>query len=151
MSNLSTIYAKMRATIPTLTGFTAKQELADPYTLSNNSEQTLRVGWGIKLGDNNPQVDDFDMPDYVETQVYEVVLTLDAITTSNNPDPLVTASSQIRSDLDVIKDDFMGTRFGIADKVTNITMDSISAIEGVSVDKMNFITASIIFEFLQWR
>lgn len=51
---MSTVFAtlidNLRAEIPTITGFSTKKELTNPYVIENNASQLLRGGWGLRVG-----------------------------------------------------------------------------------------------------
>ena len=51
MSNISTVIDAIRTTIPTLTGFSAKSEIPNPYSLEDNSTHLLKDGWGLVVED----------------------------------------------------------------------------------------------------
>ena len=64
--------------------------------------------------------------------------------------PMITSTKALRDDIAAMEIDFTGSRFGIADKVENITVNSISGVESVTSEK-KIITISVTFNFTYWR
>ena len=156
MSNLTTIYDKIRATLPTLTGFSDKTEIPYPYDLQQNDVNFIRNGWGLKIGSSTPQTAT-DNRQYTITTEIEVVLTERVARTSSNADPLVEITKNILNDISVLENDFTytphttSTRFSSTDKITYVDVVSRSGIENVTSGKFNHITTSIIFGITHWN
>ncbi len=151
MTNFTDLYSKILATIPTLTGFNTKTKINDPYNLENNNTKFLRDGWGVTVGSDTPLIPTYKIPDFVSNQEFTVVLTRAVPALSIDSVLMETAVLALKTDLNIIEKDFTTTRFGIADKVQEINISTITSIENIFTDKNNHITASITFNFLLWR
>lgn len=150
MSNVNDIYNKIRAAIPTLTGFSTKTEIPRPGSLGDNPETLLRNGWGIVRGDASIDTAT-DNPEYTMITEFRVVITKKFFTTDSNSDPYVTAVQSLYDDLATIQDDFTLTRFSIADKVEFVNIVTITGVEDVVTDKQDHISASIVFGITHWK
>lgn len=151
MSNASDIYIKIRALVPTLTGFTTKKEIPNPYSLEDNSVNLLRDSWGVKIGTSTPTEETDRLPDYVETTDYEVVLSRQVVKTDSDPDKIPTATQSMLNDFSTLENNFTPDVFGTTEGVSAININSTTGIENVTAGKFNHITASIIFEITHWR
>lgn len=150
MSTSTDLYDKIRAAIPTLTGFNTKTEIPYPYSLEDNNINLLRDGWGIRIGPSSPDTET-DYPQYTVIQEYEVVLARIHVSTASNADPLVTVTKELMDDIATIQDDFTGSRFSIADKVEYVDVVSISSVDNVTSGKFNHIVISITFGITHWK
>lgn len=150
-SNFTTLYQKVRTTIPLLTGFSTKTEIPYPYELSSNNAHFLRDGWCIKVGEATPDTATYLVPEYTLLQSFEIILTRYVPTLDSDPALIVAAVGTLRDDLNIIEKDFTGSRFSNADKVHNVIINSITGIDNVTSGKFKHIKASIILDFLHWR
>ena len=156
MSNLTNILDKIRATLPTLTGFSAKTEIPNPYNLEDENINFLREGWGIRVGDSSPQTDT-SHPDYTLVTDIEIVLTERVVATSSNADPLFNVTKNIINDLAILEADFTympmstSTRWSSSDKITDVNVVSSSGIGNVTSGKFNHISKGITFAFTHWK
>lgn len=156
MSTSIDIKNKIRAVLPTLSGFTDKAEIPNPYDLEENNFQFIRSGWGIRLGSSTPQTE-ANYPEYTLTTEYEIIITERVANTQSDADPMHTITDNLMADISTINDDFTATpfststRFSSADKIENVDVISISGIESVSAGKYKNIKASITFGITHWK
>lgn len=151
MSNATEIYKKIRELIPTLTGFTDKKEIPNPYSLEDNQSQFLRNGWGVRIGPTTPTEETDRLPDYVEATDYEIVLSRQVVRTESNADKVPAVSQQLLDDFSLLENAFTPDVFSIAEGVSKININSITGIENVTAGKYNHVTAGITFEITHWR
>ena len=151
MSNATNIYTKIRTLVPTLTGFTTKKEIPNPYSLEDNQVNLLRDSWGVRIGTSTPTEETDRLPNYVETRDFEVVLTRSVSKTDSDPDKIPVATQAMLDDFRTLENNFTLDVFGTDEGVSAININSTTGIENVTAGKFNHITASIIFEITHWR
>lgn len=96
MSKFDTFYDALRAKVITLTGFTSKVELPNPYILAANPQGMLKDGWGITIGSSSVGPSEFGST--TDLHVINIVLTRELLTTENNAAPTIAAVKALKSD-----------------------------------------------------
>lgn len=148
MSNFSTIFNELvGTTIPGLTGFSGKTEIANPYALELNDFNTLRDGWGIVIGDSS----DSEYQEYKFTiieQEISFVLTRVVRSTRHNVTPLQTALKAMIEDaitmrIDLLNDD----QITIPSNIYKIDFLGRTAVEFLDAEEWNIITTTNNFMF----
>ena len=96
MSKVSTIYDRLRVVIPTITGFSDKKEITNPYSLEDNNINILREGWGLAIGESTPTPGEYNA--FNEERTFNIIVTQEVKYTDHNLDPRITVEKAVLED-----------------------------------------------------
>lgn len=105
MSKVTTIYDQVLTVLailyPAGSGYT---RIANPYDLSDNIEQTLAQGWGMKTGSASPRDSQFNQ--FTNTRIFTIVLSRQVIKLESDPVPIDIATKEMLEDIFTGQKDF---------------------------------------------
>lgn len=137
-----TFYDRLRVVIPTLTGFTAKAELSNPYEVEDNLEGAMRDGWGVAIGETSEGQAEYNSS--VDIQTFGVVLTREVVKTENNPQPMVDTVKAMKADVLTLKRGLMDL-MAIESTIENLNYIGTSGIDTVEADRHRIISITVAF------
>jgi hypothetical protein len=101
MANITTVRDTLKTFIPTITNFTTKTEILNPYDLTNNPQANIRNGWGLKIGGASATTIDY-LNIYGQLRRFEIILTREVIRTEHNRSPIDDNEKNMLIDLDYL-------------------------------------------------
>lgn len=145
MSKFTTVYNQIRSFIPTISGFSTKKEIPNPYSLEDNNFNFLKDSWGLKVGqssDASTQVLCHDRTKYDFTiELIRELKRLDSDTSIINNEVLELMEDAIALKSAFIADD----QLTITSDIEEVAHTSTSAVQFLQAEKFNFINVSIGF------
>lgn len=145
MSKISVVYDRLRVLTPTLTGFTDKTEIPNPYSLVDNDFNLLREGYGIKVESGNPASSTWTKS-FSEQRIFTVVVTQGIFSVTHDPEQIVTAAKDLLEDSLVLKQAFLdNTQLSIPSDIEIVHLVSSGPVDFVQGDKYNFLVNETSF------
>ena len=147
MSNISTIVNQLRnTTIPTITGFTDRTQIPNPYSLGDNAEIFLEAGWGLKILDSNQITGNFC--EHWEKRFMSVILTERLVSIGNNNEPLDTEDLVLMEAVVELRKTLLNPdQFGVESSLEKVDFPSNSGIQFLRTEKNNYLFTETVFSF----
>ncbi len=147
MSKISTIFDRLNVLIPTLTGFTTKTKISNPYSLEDNTDILLKNGWGLKLLPGSSS----DLQTFHEigtVRQIAIVTTVQNISIGNNNALIDDKSKELAENINTLRLAFEGpNQLDIEASVNKVDYVSDSGIEFIIGEKFNFLAIEAVFNF----
>ncbi len=145
MSKFSTVIDAVRTRVALLTGFAAKTELPNPYSLGDNIEGSLRDGWAVAVGQAGPGATEFGS--LVDVHEIVVILTREVVSTANDPTAIVTAIKLLKDDAKTLQTSLEGGGvLNLPNDLENFSYSGTSSVEfGDEGDRNKWVTISLSF------
>lgn len=146
MSNFSTVYDQLISLIPTLSGFTTKTKIINPYELESNDDNLLRDGWGLIVGDSfEGELDVFNKTNV--NQSFGVVLTRELNQTYHNATPYETVTKLLIEDAVTLRVRFLNAdQLGVQNNLELVRYVGRTGISFIS-DELKILTTTVNFNF----
>jgi len=145
MSNISTIIDKIRQVVPTISGFSGKAELYNPYSVEDNNINDLKDGWGLAVLDSSLS----DLGEFCfhqESRQFKILLTKRTIRLETDVVALHTDSKALLEDAKNLAVRFVNPdQLGIDSNINKIDFIGNSGIEFFKVGKFNYLVTETIF------
>lgn len=141
----STFFSTIRTEIPTITGFSTKKELENPYDLTLNSNKSLLEGWGVTIGPSTVRSTEFTK--VTCDQEVTVVLTASIRGAQTDRSKVTSTVSDLKTDVQrLITRLSANDEFTINAGIIDLHYLNTSAVEYISDDEDNrYLTVSVTF------
>ncbi len=146
MSNaFSTLITTLESEIPTISGFSAKKQLPNPYDLESNGTQYLRDGWGITIGGGS--IGPGELHTVLIDQDFDVVLTRGVAGQETSATQIMDAIKSAKTDAqNAIRHLHSNVLVSKPDGIVDVSFVSTDAIEyNTTNDEYRFISLAITF------
>lgn len=136
MSKISTIYDQLSSvTVPAL--LPNHTRFANAYSLEDNMDGLLVIGWGFKIGSSTPFASDFKSFNNIRT--FSIIITREIIELESQFDTLDTVSKNLLEDVYILQKDLINVdQIEIEESIEQIQAGGVSGIEFIAGDKFNF-------------
>jgi len=143
-SKITIVIDKLREIIPTLTGFTDKLELHNPYLVQDNASVRLAKGWGLTIEDSGPGGND-TYGTHSESRSFGIVVTKSFFAKDNDPVAIHTAGKALLEDaktvvIRLLNDD----QLGIEPSIGAVTFLNNTGVSVEFKEKGKFLTTKSI-------
>jgi len=144
MSNISTIYDKLREQVPLI--ITGKTEIPNPYSLNDNMVQFLENGWGVVIGEGSQGALNVYCLDS-ELRIFTVIVTKLVYNLDGTNTNIVAASKTLLEDMRKVRNDLLAyDLITIPGVIKKVSAGSASGINFVQSDKAKLFYVSLDFE-----
>jgi hypothetical protein len=145
MSNISTIIDTIRTAIPTLSGFSDKSEIPNPYSLTDNDSNFLVNGWGLVVGPSGlSPLNTFK--DHSESRTFIITLTKEFVRMEGDNDAIHTDSKALLEDAVLVNKDMLAfDQLEIDANIQKIDFVGNSGIEFIFNGKHSFLATELTY------
>ena len=144
---VSDLMDKLITEIPTVTGYSTKKRIPNPYVLADtniNSHKKLAQGWGLMMGGSN--INPFNMKSVNADQGFTIVLTRQITGAEEQPEILDREVKNIQTDLhELITHLSSNTVWSYTPGVIDVNISSTDPIEYFNDEKFRMISTSANF------
>ena len=149
MASTANVIDAIRTLIPTVTGFSDKIEIPNPYLLEDNKEPMIRNSWGLIVGGASRAANDDPVYKHYVTSEREmsIVLTRKVYDLDSNNRSLNTAAKSLLDDKDNVVKELLDNSKILETLKTGeeVVFNGDSGIEFLIADNTKFIKTQIDF------
>lgn len=143
MSKITTIYNAVLTALSTL--YPNKTRIPNSLVLSENPEQYLRDGYGLRIDPESPADSEFCV--FSRNRIFTILLTKEVLTTDMQTAQMDTASIALLEDVYSLQKDFMNAdQIGQESSIEQIRMAGTSGIIPFIGERENFIVVEVSFQ-----